>query len=154
ISDYEQMKVLVIFVGALIFLMGNDLSHNIMSLTLSSSRISDPKSLFSAILFGIAWFAAGIDFYSRLNFPMRERENLLNIRLVFTYISLIGIFIVLAIGIVFGEHLVAIFPKIQSPTGYTEAAMAYFLEQGSKIIVVVFFVSLFCMIFTTINTLL
>jgi hypothetical protein len=60
----------------------------------------------------------------------------------------------LVAGIVFGEHLVTVMPRVQSPSAYTQAAMNYFLIQSSRLIVLIFFLALFCMLFTTINTLL
>lgn len=154
ISDFEQLKVLVPFLILLVFLMFKDSPPRHSAILLSFPHLDNPSGLLFAMLFGIAWFSAGIDFYSRLNFSLRPGEDILSVKKVFTRISLAAIYVLLVAGIVFGEHLVTVLPRVQSPSTYTQAAMNYFLIQSSRIVVLIFFLALFCMLFTTINTLL
>jgi len=65
-----------------------------------------------------------------------------------------SLFILLLAGTLFGKHLAAVVKTVESPTAYTRAAIDYFILSDSRIAAIVFLVSLFCMIFTTLDTLL
>jgi hypothetical protein len=154
ISDFEQLKVLVPFLLLLVFLMFKDSPPRHNAILLSFPHLNNISGLLFATLFGIAWFSAGVDFYSRLNFTLPKGEDILTVKKVFVRLSLAAIYVLLVAGIVFGEHLVTVMPRVQSPSAYTQAAMNYFLVHSSRIVIVIFFLALFCMLFTTINTLL
>src|SRR5258708_14498837 len=155
-SDLVQMTVIGGFLLALIFLMAK--SHGLPNqLTLPTRRrgvLLIVSAFPMALCLGVSWFVASVDFFSRLNFmPSRIVGNVRQKQL-FAVVSLVCIFIVITIGIFYGMQLRSILPAVQSPSLYTEAMIAHFLGLGRPVISAIFVVSIFCMLFTTVDTLL
>jgi len=152
-SDLEQLKVLVPFTLMLVLLVG--LSVPLPAPSGAPSKLAEGSVVgqVGGMVFAIAWFAGGVDFYSRLNFKMAKGKNVLREQIRFSLTALALIYVLLVVGIFFGTHLSGVLPNIKSPTAYTDAAISYFLTRGFRTVIVVFLLSIFCMIFTTLNTL-
>jgi hypothetical protein len=95
ISDFEQLKVLVPFLVLLVFLIFKDSPHAHGVTLLTFPHLDNPSGLLFATLFGIAWFSAGVDFYSRLNFTLSPGEDVLTAKKAFARISLAAIYVLL-----------------------------------------------------------
>lgn len=153
VSDFYQMLVVAAFLVLLVFLIAKTgLPADAWSTRSGSS--SDLSNLIFSIIFGICWFVGGIDYYSRLNFaydknlPARKQQQR------FIILSGAAATLVLCIGILFGIHLRDVLSSIDSPERYCHDVVQYFLSSDRIIVPPLFLASIFCMLFTTIDTLL
>lgn len=152
-SDLVQMIVIGGFVACLIFLImksGTPLRDSIVS---SMALEPSSASLVFTLVLGLAWVAAGVDFFSRLNFTPTKGRSLLSQRKAFAVISLALTFLVLLIGILYGIKLRAEIPEIDSPITFTTHTIEHFLGIERPWVPIFFIASIFCMIFTTVDTL-
>ena len=155
-SDLVQMAVIATFVLSMVYLMAKARAlPDLPAPTLSqANEVGSIMAIPLIVLFGICWFFGSVDFYSRLNFMSRQLPSSILQRQRFAVVSLISIFVVISIGALFGMHLRLALPSPASISTFTESVIGYFLTQGRALISGVFVVSIFCMIFTTIDTLL
>lgn len=153
-SDVVQLAILAPFLVALLLLMRRssdvgDLIDFRLDIDLRIAIIA----LICATFFGIAWFISSVDIFARFNFEVQsskrveERRNLLRV----TFIALTFL---LAIGMAFGSYLEQVVPAITTPLGYFESSTEFFVHNESKWIAVITLLSLYSMIFTTIDALL
>lgn len=152
-SDFVQGVVLTAFVFVLIYLT----SHGdlLSSIELSNAR-SDISSITFLVFFGtllVSWLTMSIDSYSRLNFESKV-WRVWGARRRLVMLSLVSTLVVLIVGILFAMSAASDLGTIESPSTYTRSAIDVFIGTNSLIVVTVFLVGLFCMIFTTIDTLL
>jgi len=154
IAYYEQLKLLCPFILAVAFLIYRNPRLTASSRGLFQPRVSaDPSAFPLALILLVSWIVAGVDFYSRLNFQPSGDDEVVRQRKAFATLALSVTSGVFVVGALFGMSLPAKFSLIQSPIEFTKAGMNYTLMGGSKATSVIFFASLFCMIFTTLNTL-
>lgn len=154
VSDYEQLKLILPFVIALAFIIykKNSLPSHAGLFRLNGE--TGPYPLLLAVVFLIAWLVAAVDFYSRLNFVATPDSPIAEQQKSFACLTLLLAFCLFSLGGFFGSSLPSAFMHKESPSGFAEFGVEYVLSEGSKATSVIFFASLFCMIFTTLNTLL
>jgi len=153
IADYEQLKLLAPFVLALLFLIFRRHTGSSTS-DFDLLRIRATFGLDGAVLapiFGVAWIVTSVDFYSRLNFPIRPPVN--PQRKAFITIAMALTAIVFCVGAFYGLSMPAAVWRIHRPAEFTQAIVRWSLDGGSRATAIVMFASVFCMIFTTLNTL-
>lgn len=154
IADFEQLKLLFPFMIALAFLALRRPE------SLSSAAIFTPHASSSpaAIIFGlmllVAWLVAPVDFYSRLNFKITPAQRAVVEEKNFATYALVLVIIAFAAGSTFGMLLPSSFSQSRSPSDFTSSGIGILVEGGSRATSIIFFASLFCMTFTTLNTLL
>ena len=152
VSDFVQAVVLSCFLFMLV--------HLAITKPAVGSATTDPPpavvalNLMSATVIGAAWFVASIDFASRLNIdsPRENPAALSRQRLSLVAISLLAISILLLVGVLFSRTAYSVGAEKLLPQEYLLALSRYFLNDTPMLFRVVFLVSVFCMIFTTIDT--
>lgn len=156
IADFEQIKLLLPFLLAICFLVYRTLGDVSPLPPFQLETRLHVLTLPLSLLLFVAWIIAAVDFYSRLNFETHQkREGLLLVQhKTFAAVSLVLLFIVFLSGGLFGAALPESFSSVETPSGLTRSGIAHAMANGSPITLVIFFASLFCMIFTTVNTLL
>ncbi len=155
ISDLEQLKLIAPFLLALVFfLYSSPPELASMEQALRLNHMPSRGILLFSLVFVVGWVASPLDFYSRLNFAPDRRSSFVRQRKRMALLALLFSFFSYFIGGLFGAFLPPSFSKDLSPTGFTEAGISFILENGTPLISVVFFASLFFMIFTTCDTLL
>lgn len=153
-SDLVQLLIISPFLVLLLFFSrrGSELD-DIVSFRVKMSGLLLGSGLVFALLFGVAWFISSIDLYSRLNFTTIDSSLYLRQRIVVIRVTFFSLFIILGIGSVFGVHFNVEMPLIPSPVDYFNHATTYFLSE-SPLVVIIFILTLYSMMFTTIDTLL
>jgi hypothetical protein len=154
-ADLIQGAVLAAFLAVLVYFVGRR-GANLTKL----ARSPDAKLLdltAAAVLwtaYGVAFLTMAVDLFSRLNFVAPAR--LLTImRVRFVGISMFLVFFVLTAGIAFGLAISSeINAALRSASEYYATVVNFFSTANSGAVRVIFVVGLFCMIFTTVNTLL
>ncbi len=154
ISDFAQLKLLVVFLVVLILVL---VGANPISLELQQSShrslFAGTSVLFLGLLLFVPWLSCAPDFYSRLNYRREEKHAYFSKR-EFIVGSLIAMFFVYGLAGLVGASLPPTFAIDQTPTGFAEAGIAIIGSSVSRVGTIVFFASIFCMLFTTIDTLL
>lgn len=154
IADFVQGTVLCSFFAMLAYLV---IRHGTVATLLnfpldnSAVRLSN---LGLILILAVAWFMAGIDYFSRFNFDADSPQELSKKRRKLADVSALCIFLVLALGILFSQALSSEIPTRVAPSKYVGALVSYFLLGSAPVYRIIFIVSVHCMIFTTINTIL
>ncbi len=153
-SDFVQSFVLIFFLIMLVYFIAFDSNPNqFETLTTTDIGVNKIFALLTWGLFFIAWQTSLIDFYSRLNINGKAKL-LTNTRKNLTLISFILLFTIMSIGILFGTKIATLVYAVDNPIDYTNAVIKFFLSSNSMVVKAIFLISLFSMIFTTIDTLL
>lgn len=153
-SDLVQMAMIAAFLLVLVFLIAGSTPTEALDLSLPSLDLGEYGGMLWTLLFGVAWFVSSVDFYSRLNFTPSSRWTLAVQRKRLAVLSLVLVFFVLALGILYGMRLRGVVSDISSPETYASETIQHFLGSTVPVVGVCFLGSVFCMIFTTIDTLL
>lgn len=152
-SDLIQLTILIPFLGCLSFLLlKEDEARSLMQIPLTAFSRPDAASFLFLVITCVAYFVAGFDFFSRLNFTTRKDK--LAQRKSFIAISLCIIFLMMTVGILYGMHLKSYRTEVGSATEFAHFATAHFVNRDQLMIPLLFVVCIFCMIFTTVDTLL
>lgn len=106
-----------------------------------------------ALVFGISWFVAGVDFASRLNFQVSSTQSLEREQRSVVRISFLGTAALLLAAVVFGEFSRSDLALTADSAVYVDNLARYFVYDSAPLVQVTFIASLLCMIFTTIDTL-
>lgn len=155
IADYEQLKVIFLFLAVLGFYVAHDFEVREISLEVA---LPLPPGLFiggllASVLLLLAWFGSAIDFFARLRFDSSTTDPYPTVLRV-ARTSIVLLILLMASGVVFGLHLTQIIPAVVSPSQFTNAALSYFRSAGSPLLLAVLLTTAFCMVFTTLNALL
>lgn len=153
-SDFVQGVVLSAFLLVLVyFIFGGPESASNPE---PSADSHETPVILVIVLFSLlltAWLTTSVDAYSRLNFRVSPKSAL-RFRRRFVLLSLFSTLLVLIVGILFAVSVSGTIGEIRSPVEYTHKAVSLFLSAENRVVTTVFLVSLFCMMFTTIDTLL
>jgi hypothetical protein len=153
-SDLVQGAVLTAFVAMLII---SSLKASPFGPQAGSSQTLEPTDVIAYLLiatvFGISWFVAGIDFAARLNFDSPPKPRLRRQLNGVVRVSFVATSLLLLSAVVFGHFTRIDIAVMASPTEYVESLSRYFLRDSPRIVQITFIVSILCMIFTTIDTL-
>ncbi len=153
-SDLVQMIILALFIFVLLFQMASANTSRLINTFSIDININYLVTLAGICLLYFSWLTTSLDIYSRLNFEETGLKlNLQRKRLIVVKSSLIFIIILVCIGLLFGNYLGCVAGGYKSPSEYTKVSIDYFLSLDNKLFIVVFCISLYCMIFTTIDTL-
>lgn len=151
-ADWVQFSVLVVFLALLLFLVSVR-GHPLVVLAIPHGLA--PTTIIGAIVlwtvYGTAFLVMAVDLYARLNFSA-PAGILLSMRLRLVLISIALVFAVVLIGVVFAIALAPEIGRVVTPTRYYRSISALFA--ATPLSHVAFLVAVFCMIFTTVNTLL
>jgi hypothetical protein len=151
-ADWVQFSVLIAFLALLLFLVsvrGHPLAVLAMPRGLAPTTIIGASVLWT--VYGAAFLVMAVDLYARLNFTA-PAGVLLAMRLRLVLISIALVFAVVLIGVVFAIALAPEIGHVVTPTRYYRSITALFAV--TPLSHVAFLVAVFCMIFTTVNTLL
>jgi hypothetical protein len=151
-ADWVQFSVLVAFLGLLLFFVsarGHPLAVLAVPRNLTRSTIIGASVLWT--VYGATFLLLAVDLYSRMNFSA-PANVLLVMRLRLVTISISLVFVVVLIGVVFAISLSPEIGRVLTPTQYYSSLSALFAT--TPLSHVAFLVAVFCMIFTTVNTLL
>lgn len=154
-SDLTQGAIVTVFVIILIFYTYS-LGHieNIFVEPITIKIIPLSLGLIGWVIYGFAWIVCGVDFYSRLNIRSNvKNKSAYKIRKNLTVVSLLGTFLVISVGILFAYSVSSELGTFTSPVEYFQSAVSFFMHADHVVIRAIFLVSIFCMIFTTIDTL-
>jgi hypothetical protein len=155
IADFEQLKLLFPFMVSLGLLIYRRPPSPLPAAELFNPRASSSVlALPLAVVMLVAWTAGSLDFYSRLNFRLENGQPRGTQQKTFATLALTLVFAALIAGSLFGAWMPQTFSRAQTPAAFTKAGVDYIVAGGSRATSVIFFASLFCMIFTTINNLL
>lgn len=155
IADYEQLKLLLPFLVAMGFLMYRNPTHIANPSTFLDTRLlTSPLSPAFGVITFVPWLVGSVDFYSRLNFAVKNPSSVCTIQKAFATLALALTSIVFLFAALFGISLPATLPSAITPPELTKYCLDQALIGGSRSTFVIFFASLFCMIFTTLNILL
>jgi hypothetical protein len=151
IADFEQLKLLFPFVIAIALLSFRNADDGLRLSAFTMRADGNWFTFVSAVLMLVAWIVSSIDFYSRLNFDSVRRDK----RSIgqFAAVALTLTTAIFAVGACYGMTLPAAFAHDQTPSGFTEAGVTYAMALGYRSTAIIFFASVFCMIFSTVNTL-
>ena len=153
-SDIVQGAVLAAFVAMLI--VSSVRASNLGTTKVAfepPSAITTSSYLLVAFVFGLSWFVAALDVAARLNFQTAPESKLLRQHDEVMRASFAGTALLLLAAVVFGELTRSDLAAKDSPGQYIDGLMRYFVHDGPRIVQVTFLVSLLCMMFTTIDTL-
>ena len=153
-SDYVQLIILVGFLIVMVYTALSKTTERTDWTAVEMGGFDFWLCLIFGSLFLFSWFVCSIEFYSRLNLANARKNNPIQNRKVIIILSMVGIFIVLSIGGYFGAKMSSMIPTVSSPTTYAHDIVDLFLNSPSKIIAALFLAGLFCMIFTTVDTIL
>jgi hypothetical protein len=154
ISDFAQLKLLLAFLLVLILTLvaANPIELRLSTGDLFSDLDQSPGILVVGLLLFVPWLASAPDFYSRLNYGPTNLAMFS--RRQFVSISLMLMFAVYGVVALLGASLPAAFASEQTPTGFAAAGVTIIGTNVSRLGTIVFVASVFCMIFTTVDTLL
>jgi hypothetical protein len=152
-SDLVQGVVLTAFVVMLVYLIlkGQPSEGVAFSLSWPGHTMLLPMLFFGFLL--ITWLTVSVDSYSRLNFQAKATISW-KYRYRLVYLSLISTFVVVLVGMLFAISASGTIGPIETPSAYTKATMDVFFQSQHPAVAIVVLVGLFCMMFTTIDTLL
>jgi hypothetical protein len=153
IADFEQLKLLTPFVIAIAFLIFRAQDSSKESLSPFAMRAEgDATTFVGGTIMLTAWIVCSVDFYSRLNFRRLSRSatDVKN----FATMALLLASLVFVVGAAYGYCLPTAFSLARTPSAFTHRGVRYAMSLGFRTTSIIFFASLFCMIFSTINTLL
>ena len=154
ISDLVQTAVLCSFFLMLVLLTFRYGSpERLLEFPLDRPLIRLPNLLLVLFL-ATVWFLAGIDYSSRFNFDTKNPQDFGNKRRQLARLTALFTFVTLSLGILFSQALSSEIPTRVDPSDYVRELATFFLVESAPIYRVVFLVSVHCMIFTTIDTLL
>lgn len=152
-SDLIQGSVLIAFLALLVILSaGSNTQPEIVTSGKQQSVAWLVSSLIMWGLFGVTWVVGSLDFYSRLNFVVRSSVSH-RARRVLIVLSVSSTLVIVMVGLYFAMSNPQVH-QLQSPEQYFEVIVRHFLSTGSSIYTAIFLVTLFSMIFTTVDTLL
>lgn len=153
ISDFAQLKLLLLFLLVLLFTLTarNPIALDLSQFSKAPASNGGVPLVLGLVLF-VPWLSAAPDFYARLNYHQVEHAQLG--RRQFITVSFILMFIVYGSVALLGASLPRAFAHDQTPTGFAAAGVKIIGSSVSTIGTVVFFASIFCMMFTTVDTLL
>lgn len=147
-SDLVQGFVLLAFVTTLLFyVFAVDLGEAAPSFATPLGPGHLALSIGLWAVYGLTWLLVSVDFFARLNFEDR-RTTWLESRYRLTKAALAGTFVVLAIGIVFAYLASPQLGEFRSANDYYQGAVSFFGSSTHPPVVVIFLISIFCMIFT------
>jgi hypothetical protein len=155
IADFEQLKVLLLFLGVLVFYLAHDFNAGEVTfqLTVPLTPGFFLLGILASVLLLVAWFGSAVDFYARLRFESHLSDSSsATLRVARTSVGLV--LLLMAAGVTFGQHLTRIIPDVLSPSQFTAAVLSYFRSEGSPILLAILLTAAFCMVFTTLNALL
>ncbi len=154
ISDFVQGAVLCsFFVTLILFIFRYGTMERLADFPLDSPAIRF-SNLFLVLLLAVVWFLAGIDYSSRFNFDAKTTRELFSKRRQLASLTAFFTFVTLSLGIFFSQALSDKIPTRTLPVNYVRALAVFFLDESAPIYRIVFLMSVYCMIFTTIDTLL
>ena len=113
-----------------------------------------PMGFIAALAGLVSWFLAGLDFYSRLNFATRKGDSWLQDRLNFSRVVISSLLVFVLIGAVYSGALDFQVDRTLTPFAFASSLMESFVASGGFATILLVLISIFCMIFTTIDTLL
>lgn len=153
-SDLIQGVVLSAFVAMLMLSSIRNESGVVTSEMLRTT--SDFPEIFPclviALVFGISWFVAGVDFSSRLNFKVSNYQGLEREQRNVVRISFLGTAALLLAAVAFGVLSRSDLAPTADSAVYVDNLVRYFVYDSAPLVQITFIVSLLCMIFTTIDT--
>jgi len=147
-ADAVQIVVLLAFCGVLAGAILTVPGSSWEGLRFPTLTVESAAGLAGAIVFGIGWFAAALDFYARLNFNGRH-DNVRTRRFIRLSWTLTAILLLL--GAVFGTAMSGRI-TVDAKNTYPEGAVSFFLN-GSPLVGLLFIAAIFSMMFTTLDTL-
>lgn len=153
-SDLVQLALLAPFLCImLVLILKSDGDTEILKFSLEMEPTVAIVALVFSSWFGVAWFVSSVDIFARFNFEVSGRPLLAD-RLQLARLAFLGLAVLLVIGAVFGRHVDSFMPSIETPMAYFEASTSYFIQGESELIAVITLLSLYSMIFTTVDALL
>lgn len=153
-SDVLQGVALVTFMIVLVYRSSRIEAADLT--VLPANILSWEWLVFSAAIWIIglmAWLVTSVDSYTRLNIIASDSRIWLS-RFRLVPISLISTLLVMCVGLLFGASAAPYFSDIASASRYVHELVSCFMGDTSALIRTCFLVSVFCMIFTTADTLL
>ncbi len=151
VADFEQLKLLFPFVLAIALLSFRSASLKPPVPVFATLAEGNLLTFMSAVLMLVAWIVASIDFYSRLNYVIPSDDVSGVSR--FAVGSIVLTATIFVVGACYGMMLPKEFSSNPTPSGFTEKGVQYAVVLGYRSTAVIFFASVFCMIFSTVNTL-
>ena len=146
-ADAVQIVILILFSALLLKIVATESTPAQVRAPLAVSPTTT-LSVIGTVVFGVVWFLAALDFYSRLNFIGRKSgRNTTS----FIVISFALMMVLLLIGTMFGRFL-GTRVAIESSSDYANHLVRFFLDR-SLISALMLIAAIFAMIFTTIDTL-
>lgn len=153
-SDLVQGVVLVAFLLVLLFFVSGA-QGSVLTLA-KGARVSGSELLlgnFFWMIYGTSFFIMSVDLFARMNFKV-PKDTAVRMRQSFVGISMLLLFVIVSIGILFGLALSPDLGEFQTASGYYTSIVTFFTTSDAVQVKIIFLVALFCMIFTTIDTLL
>jgi Na+/pantothenate symporter len=153
-ADYIQGAVLCAFFLMLaIIVVERGKLDNLVHFPTTNITISF-ANLGMMMILAFAWFLAGVDYFSRFNFESRSPREIAKTRASLANITASLLFVCFSLGILFSQAIGAEVSTTVAPSKYVSLLIGFFLTKTPPIYRVVFIVSLHCMVFTTVNTIL
>lgn len=112
------------------------------------------SNLICAGVLAATWFLTGLDYSARFNFDSDGIRSLSLRRRKLASLTMLAAFVTLSLGIVFSQALSKEIPATTAPTDYVSSLAMFFLVKSAPAFRIVFLISVHCMIFTTLDTLL
>lgn len=154
IADFEQIKILFPFVLAIVFLIyRTPEARPIHDALLSPRANSGPLAFVLGVCAGVTWISASVDLYSRLNFRTRPGVSERDQQKAFATLAIILTTAIFAVAAIYGMCLPDGFSAVRTPVEFTRMGVQFAVAGGSRTVSIIFFASVFCMIFTTVNSL-
>jgi Na+/proline symporter len=154
ISDFVQGAVLCSFFLMLVFLIvRHGSAEQLVNFPVDRPLMRASNLGFVGFL-ALAWFLAGVDYSARFNFDSKNIQDLNRKRRKLIVLSALLSLLALSLGILFSQALSKEIPATTAPTEYVSALAVFFLVKSAPAFRIVFLVSVHCMIFTTLDTLL
>ena len=155
ISDHVQVIVLASFVFMLSYytVMGDQKSEA-LDFSIQMSPMILTSNIVTVVILGISWFIASLDFSARLNFDELKCENHILQRSLLLKLSMVSILVTLVVGVLFALATRHSLQPGQLPSEYLRDLTRVLLLESPRGFKLIFLVSVYSMIFTTIDTLL
>lgn len=154
ISDFVQTAVLCSFFLVLTLLTMRYGSRGRLIDFPLDQPVLRLSNLLLVLFLAMVWFLAGIDYSARFNFDAKSSGELASKRRQLAKLTALFTFATLSLGVLFSQALSDEIPTNVDPSDYVRNLAVFFLVESAPIYRVVFLVSVHCMIFTTIDTLL
>lgn len=146
-ADVVQIVILVLFSTLLLKIVVTSPSVQHRAAPVFEPSVMVGLNIAGTVIFGVVWFLAALDFYSRLNFAGRKSGRQTT---SFIGSSFILMMILLLIGSAFGRFL-GERVTIESSSDYVNRLVLFFLERSLPAALMLI-AAIFAMIFTTLDT--